>query len=199
GLPLVLFLQQRDNDYTGFAYTNGTWFQLVGSADGGKVQWGFTHLEPYLRRTYKGTTAELRQVVVDGLAGKRKPPPVNPKEKPGRGRGVEPRKTEGGGARNVLPARSASEGGVAPSLALRAGKVGSAPVFAVIPTVFVGGPLAVLAMLFPAVFGGLLLFFRRWVAGLSGVRLHSTGYPAQSWVEPPLRASRWGPPPGPWP
>src|SRR5205823_5891266 len=85
GLPLVVFLQQRDKNYTGFAYTNGTWFQLVGTDDGAKVHWGFTHLEPYLRRTYKGTTAELRQVIVDGLSGKKKPPAVNPKEKPGLG------------------------------------------------------------------------------------------------------------------
>ena len=36
-----------------------------------------------------------------------------------------------------------------------------------IPTVLVGGPLAVLAMLFPALFGGLLLVLRRWAVALT--------------------------------
>ena len=55
--------------YTAFGYTNGTWFQMIGQAedDPAKVRWGFTHCEPYLRRTFKGTTEALKQVVQDGL------------------------------------------------------------------------------------------------------------------------------------
>lgn len=44
----------------------------------------FHHFEPYLRRTFKGTTAEMRQVIIDGLSGK-KAPPYDPKEKGGFG------------------------------------------------------------------------------------------------------------------
>ena len=58
-LPLVLFVKKKgDNDYLAFAYTNGTWFQLRGvkPADSALVRWSFTHTEPYLRRTFKGTT-----------------------------------------------------------------------------------------------------------------------------------------------
>ena len=57
--------------------------------DGDVLRLPFTHLEPYLRRTYKGTTAEMKQVVVDALAGKAEPPDPNQKEKPGIGPEVE--------------------------------------------------------------------------------------------------------------
>jgi outer membrane protein assembly factor BamB len=36
--------------------------------------------------------------------------------------------------------------------------------FGVIPSILVGGPLAILAMLFPTMFGGLMLWLRRWFA-----------------------------------
>src|SRR5436309_2926718 len=66
-IPLVLFVNQRENRLTAFGYTNGTWFQMVGQKgeDGQRVVWAFTHCEPYLRRTFKGTTAEMRQAVID--------------------------------------------------------------------------------------------------------------------------------------
>jgi outer membrane protein assembly factor BamB len=191
-LPLVLFINQRDDDYTAFAYSNGTWFQMVGGTDAGTVRWSFTHLEPYLRRTYKGTTAELRQLIAEGLAGKARLPPVNPKEKPGLGPEVPPPvKKENRGWRmedrgqrvvSAIPHPPFSQG----------------PIFAVIPSVLIGGPLAVLAMLFPAVFGGLILFFRRWMAGLSVVSLNSTLYLAQSWFSGQLLESWWSTPEALW-
>src|SRR5579871_1813257 len=64
-LPLVLFILKQDKKYTAFAYTNGTWFQITGVEAEGSVRWSFTHGEPYLRKTFKGSTAELKQVVVD--------------------------------------------------------------------------------------------------------------------------------------
>jgi hypothetical protein len=83
---LVVFGSQRGTKTTLFAYTNGTWFQVVGEPHQGQsVLFSFTHFEPYLRRTFKGATEELRQIVADGLAGKIKPPPPNPKEPPGLG------------------------------------------------------------------------------------------------------------------
>ena len=87
-LPIVLFINDKDDgDYTCFAYTNGTWFMLIGKTPKGAdaPRWIFSNLEPYLRRTFKGTTAEMRQAIVDGLAGKKSPPPVDEKEKPGVG------------------------------------------------------------------------------------------------------------------
>jgi hypothetical protein len=47
--------------------------------------------EPYLRTTFKGTTAELQKVLVDHLAGKGKlPEPI--KEEPGFGPEYQPKK-----------------------------------------------------------------------------------------------------------
>lgn len=85
GLPLVLFVSPRGTGYSGFAYTNGTWFHFTGARADERLVWSFVHCEPYLRRTFAGTTAELRDVIRDGLSGKRKPPPPDPKAKPGLG------------------------------------------------------------------------------------------------------------------
>src|SRR5262245_25249898 len=139
--PLVLFILQKDKQYTALAYTNGTWFQSIGVEADGMVRWSFAHGEPYLRKTFKGGTADLKQIIVDALAGKKAPPKLDSKEKPGFGPEVEAEKKSG--------SRAPIAGG---------------PLFAVIPTVLVGGPLAILAMLFPAVFGSLMLVLRRWTA-----------------------------------
>jgi hypothetical protein len=89
GVPLVVFLRHREKDYTAVGYSNGTWFQMLGfpEKEGNPplVRWSFQHIEPILRQTYKGTTAELRQTIVDALAGKKDPPKVDLKEKPGIG------------------------------------------------------------------------------------------------------------------
>jgi hypothetical protein len=86
-MPVVLFANRRGRRFTVFAFSNGTWFQIVGRKAEGEntVRWAFTHCEPYLRRTFAGTTAELRQIVIDGLANKKAPPEPNPREKPGLG------------------------------------------------------------------------------------------------------------------
>ena len=59
-LPLLLFVNQNDKNVTAFAFTNGTWFQMAGERadDGDVLRLPFTHIEPYLRRTFKGTTPE---------------------------------------------------------------------------------------------------------------------------------------------
>jgi outer membrane protein assembly factor BamB len=167
GLPVVVFVNHRGKVYHALAYTNGTWCQLKGEADGDTVRWAFLHFEPYLRRTYKGSTADLRQVVVDGLSGKAAPPDLDPKVEPGIG-------PEVGAAERPQ------------------GRVVAGPVFAVIPTVLVAGPLALLALLFPAVFGGLTLVFRRWLVALSIISLNSTLYVLHDWLSPWLAASWWG-------
>ena len=90
-LPLVVFVNQNDKNFTAFAFGNGTWFQMAGERadDGDVLRLPFTHIEPYLRRTFKGTTAEMKRVVADGLSGKAEPPAPNLKEKPGVGPEVE--------------------------------------------------------------------------------------------------------------
>src|SRR5262249_19047942 len=94
GLTVIVFASKRGQRYTAFAYSNGTWFQLIGQTeeDPSAVRWRFTHCEPYLRRTFKGTTAELRQVIVDGLANKKKPPEPDPQEPPGLGPEIQSEK-----------------------------------------------------------------------------------------------------------
>ena len=85
-VPLVVGIKkQPDGKFMMLAYTNGTWFQTLGQTDGDQTRWAFTHCEIYLRRTFHGTTAELKQTITDVLAGKAKSPPPNPKEAPGFG------------------------------------------------------------------------------------------------------------------
>jgi outer membrane protein assembly factor BamB len=187
-LPLVLFVVQREKDFTALAYTNGTWFQLVGTATDDGPRWRFTHCEPYLRKTFKGPTADLKQTVVDALAGKKQPPKPDPKEKPGLGPEVEadrPKQSGSAGKPLSLEGRGTS-------------RIANGPPLAVIPTVLVGGPLAILAMLFPAVFGGLMLVMRRWMVGLCVVSLNSTLYLAQGWFASRLVSSWWGTPLALW-
>src|SRR5262249_7076443 len=131
GEELIIFASKRGKKWTGFCFTNGSWFQMTGTEDGDPptVRWSFLHFEPVLRQTFKGTTAEMRQTITDALAGKKDPPEVDMKEKPGIG--PELKKEEKKGS---LP-------------------VQGAPMFAVIPTVAIGGPLAILSMLFPSLFG----------------------------------------------
>ena len=68
-----------------FGFTNGSWFCMESTKQGdGKLLWQLAQGEPYLRTTFKGTTAELNKVLVDHLAGKGNlPDPV--KAEPGFG------------------------------------------------------------------------------------------------------------------
>jgi outer membrane protein assembly factor BamB len=186
-LPLVVFVNQRGKRFTAFGYTNGTWFQMIGQQVEGDrpIVWAFTHCEPYLRRTFKGTTEEMRQAVVDGLSGKKKPPEPDPKEAPGLGPDVP----EGRGSRiedrgsdrtSILDPRSSILGNRAP--------------FAVIPTLGVGGPLAILAVLFPSLFGGVLLLFRRWAAFFAVVSVNSLLYCLHLWFAGDYLDAWWSPP-----
>jgi outer membrane protein assembly factor BamB len=171
-LPLVVFASQSGKGYVAFGYSNGTWFQMVGQG----TQWRFTHCEPYLRRTFKGTTAEMCTAIVDGLAGKRAPPDPDPKVAPGLGPEVPP----------------------APTLEKKSGGSCQGPFFAVIPTFVVIGPVALLATLFPAVFGGLALFLRRWTVLLAVASLASTLYLLHAWFNGWLQETWWGTTQGLW-
>ena len=184
-LPLVVFVNQNDKNFTAFAYSNGTWFQMAGERadDGDVLRLPFTHIEPYLRRTFKGTTAEMKRVVADGLSGKAEPPAPNLKEKPGVGPEVEaPDK----------PKEKDKEEALTPYIDVARG-----PVFGVIP-MFVVGPLALLAMLFPAVFGGLTLVLKRWTTALTVLSLNSTLLFLQNLFGAYLITSWWGTPTALW-
>jgi len=85
-IELVIFSSIRSTRTTMFAFTNGTWFQMTAQSradESATVK--FTHFEPYLRRTFKGSTADLKQIVADALSGKKDPPPPDMKEPPGIG------------------------------------------------------------------------------------------------------------------
>jgi outer membrane protein assembly factor BamB len=184
-LPLVLFVSQRDTTFIGFACTNGTWFQMTGikDDDSDMVRWSFTHLEPYLRRTFKGTTAQLQKAVSDYLNDKKPLPEVDPKEKPGLGPEVEPEKKDSKLDPNQPPdSRAISD------LPSSCATVTCGPVFGVIPAVLIGGPLAMLAMLFPSVFGG----WKRWLTLLSVACTNSTLYSLQYLFSTELSGTVWG-------
>jgi hypothetical protein len=78
----VLFFGKRGRFALG--YTNGTWFRLAEPERAGRP-WRFAHLEPYLTRTFRGSTEALRRTVTDVLAGKRKAPDPDPTVSPGYG------------------------------------------------------------------------------------------------------------------
>jgi hypothetical protein len=85
-IELVIFSSMRGTRTTMFAFTNGTWFQMTAqSRTDESATLGFTHFEPYLRRTFKGSTSDLKQIVADALNGKQDPPPPDLKEPPGIG------------------------------------------------------------------------------------------------------------------
>lgn len=85
-LPIVLFIEEKDSKLTALAFTNGTWMQLVGDKTGADTAvWSLTHGEPYLRRTFQGTTAEMKSLLMDVLAGKKRAPKIDDKASPGFG------------------------------------------------------------------------------------------------------------------
>jgi len=191
-LPVVLFVFHRGKQFTTFGFSNGTWFQIIGQKTEDRVAWSFTHIEPYLRRTFKGTTAELAQVIRDSLAGKIKPPEPNAKEPPGLGPELTQEEASTGGK---APLAAVESGGLRPPLTSGGG---GAAVFAVIPTLGIGGPLAILALLFPSVFGGVLVLFRRWLAFFSVVSAISLIYLVRWFWGGDLRQTWLGTPNGFW-
>jgi hypothetical protein len=90
-LPLVVGVKkQPDGKFMMLAFTDGTWFQVLGQTTDGQTRWAFTHCEIYLRRTYSGSTDDLKKTIADVLAGKAKAPPPNPKEPAGFGPAIKP-------------------------------------------------------------------------------------------------------------
>ena len=89
-LPIVVFVKKEpQSKFMALAFSNGTWFQLLGQTEKDSTRWAFTHCEPYLRRTFKGTTAELQEVVTGVLKKKQKAPPPDKTAQPGLGPEIE--------------------------------------------------------------------------------------------------------------
>ena len=59
-LSIVIFANKSNSGkkYEALGFTNGTWFQMEGFIEGDNVRWRLLHMEPYLRRTFKGTTGK---------------------------------------------------------------------------------------------------------------------------------------------
>ncbi|HSQ55885.1 MAG TPA: hypothetical protein VLM40_09065, partial [Gemmata sp.] len=87
---VVFFVGKRGKNHNAKVFVEGSWFSVHGTEDPADktVRWAFLNGEPFLRRTFKGTTAEMVKTIEDGLAGKAKPPAPNEKEKPGYGPAV---------------------------------------------------------------------------------------------------------------
>src|SRR5437868_2244633 len=68
----------------------------------------------------------------------------------------------------------------------------SSTLLGVIPSVALGGAVAVLAALFPAVFGGLMIVLRRWMMLLSIASINSTLYFLHSWFGDSFYDKWWG-------
>ncbi len=165
GRKLILFVSEDGGDYSAFGFVEGTWFQMTGSTDKDTkaVRWAFLHAEPYFRRTFKGSTAELKSVIEDALSGKKKPPEPDEKEPHGYGPTVEDEKKK-------------QEKQDEPQVNGRPQPAGfvSGPLFGVIPTVVFIGPLAILAAIFPNVFAGLASGLQRWRVFLVVTSINST-------------------------
>lgn len=155
---LVFFVRKQGKLYNAKVFVEGTWFSVYGQldADGKTVRWAFLHGEPFLRRTFKGTSAEMVKTVEDALAKRAKPPEPDEKEKPGYGPAV----------------KRCGEEATEPSAAPPADA--PRPLFAVIPSFALAGPLALIAALFPGVFARLAVGLKRWRAFLVVASANST-------------------------
>ena len=160
GRKLIVFVSEDKGKYYATAFLEGTWFQMNGTADPETkaVRWAFLHAEPYFRRTFKGTTAELKAVIEDAVSGKKKPPEPDENEPHGYGPTVEEEKKKDKQV-NGRP--------------LPAGFV-SGPLFGVIPSFVLIAPLAILAAIFPNVFAGLASGLQRWRVFLVVTSITST-------------------------
>lgn len=86
GIDVILFGSIRAGRTSIVGYSNGTWFRMSADAKAGTATAAtFTHFEPYLRRTFRGTTSELQETIIDCLSGVREPPAPDAQMPPGIG------------------------------------------------------------------------------------------------------------------
>src|SRR5580704_1068953 len=62
---VVFFVSKRGKKYNAMAFVEGSWFSMQGTQDDADkvVRWAFQNGEPFLRRTFKGTSAELVKIL----------------------------------------------------------------------------------------------------------------------------------------
>jgi hypothetical protein len=77
----IVFLSQDGEATSCFVFIEGTWFRASGQKKANTWTWKLAHAEPYLRRTFAGTTAQLKSII----EGKTPPPEWNEKQAPGYG------------------------------------------------------------------------------------------------------------------
>ena len=70
GMPIIVFYRQSYR-IESLGYVNGTWFQTHSYAGYSDGWWGFTHIDPYMSRTFSGSTTEFQRMVRSILAGKK--------------------------------------------------------------------------------------------------------------------------------
>jgi outer membrane protein assembly factor BamB len=169
--PLVFFVKKVDKKlYNAKVFVEGSWFSMYGMLDddGKTVRWAFLHGEPFLRRTFKGTSAEMIKTVEDALANKAKPPEPDEKEKEGYG---PPVKKEGGGGKEEGGKKDEKKD--EPS-SVSAFRLPPSALLGVIPSFVLVGPLAIVAALFPGVFARMAVGMKRWRAFLVVASANST-------------------------
>ena len=209
---VVFFVSKRGKKFNAMAFVEGSWFSLQGTQDDTDkvIRWAFQSGEPFLRRTYKGSSEELVKILEDGLAKKAKPPAPDEKEKPGYGPVVEKKKCDDVvcSVRNEVSSRfrphpptpsPGGRGGVNHSpLSPRERGLGGEGVmgsqqtlFAVIPSIALVGPLAIIAALFPGVFARLAVGMKRWRAFLTIASLNSSLALIFFFVQDYLPRAKW--------
>lgn len=162
---VVFFANKRGKRYQAMAFVEGSWFSLQGFEEeaGKTVRWTFLHGEPYLRRTFAGSSAELIRIIEDGLVRRAMPPMPDDKAKPGYG----PPASE-----DKLPPSSNDGNPPKPKMSGRPGN--GKTLWGVIPSFVLVGPLAIVAAIFPGVFARLAIAWTRWRAFLTVASLNST-------------------------
>jgi hypothetical protein len=82
--PRLVILFSK-TDLFALGYVEGTWFRIVEPPHPEADPWVFVHLEPYLRRTFHGTSAQMDRIAVAVARGARKGPPPDLYVPPGYG------------------------------------------------------------------------------------------------------------------
>jgi len=182
---VIIFASKRGKKLNAMAFVEGSWFSIQGTIDDAdkSIRWAFLHGEPYLRRTFKGTSAELGKVIEDGLAKKARPPEPDEKAEKGYGPAMEKKCEELTGQTPTV--REGVNHHPVPF-----GR-GSPVLFGVIPSFVLVGPLAIVAALFPGVFARMAVGMKRWRAFLVVAILNSTLAILYYFTQKYLPHSRW--------
>ncbi len=74
GMPIIVFYQRNQWGIQSLSYIDGMWFQTYGPGeDFPDGWWSFPHTDPYLLRTFDGSTMEFQKIVRAILAGEKWP------------------------------------------------------------------------------------------------------------------------------